>query len=148
MRCHDCGYEHYVNPRPTASLLILNDRDELLLLKRARDPKKGMWETPGGFCDTWEEPADAAVREGREELGVDVHLGPFAGMWIGSYEFQGELLSVLDCFWWARLPHGASLIIDPQETLEYQWFSLRDLPELAFSTMTRAVQCQKPDRFE
>lgn len=140
IRCEACGYENYVNARPTASLLVENSEGQILLLKRSRDPQKGMWETPGGFCDTWEAPADAAIREGREELGVDVHLGPFIGMWIGRYEFQGEALPVLDCFWWASLPEGSRMTVDPTETTEFAWFDLENLPELAFTTMTCAVQ--------
>ena len=41
---------------------------------RARDRERGWWDLPGGFCDGWEHPADAAVREAREELGVEVRL--------------------------------------------------------------------------
>lgn len=138
--CRACGYEQYTNARPTASLLIEDDAGRVLLLRRSRPPGVGLWETPGGFCDTWEEPADAAVREGHEELGVEVILGSFVGMYVGGYEFQGETFPVLDCFWWARLPDGAQLILDPAESSEAAWFELSAPPPLAFSTMIRAVQ--------
>jgi 8-oxo-dGTP diphosphatase len=150
--CRDCGYEMYVNARPTASLLITDGDGRILLLRRSRPPSSGMWETPGGFCDGWEEPVEAALREGREELGVEVILGPFVGMFVGTYEFQDEPLPVLDCFWWAALPEGAELKLDPAESSEAGWFKLDDPPALAFTTMTRAVQaaalnrwCQKAD---
>jgi len=153
--CRECGYEQYINARPTASVLVTDDEGRILLLRRSRPPSMGMWETPGGFCDTWEEPADAAVREGREELGVEVILGPFIGMFVGAYEFQDEVLPVLDCFYWAALPEGAELKLDPAESSEAEWFDLAHPPALAFNTMTRAVQaaalnrwCQKPDRPE
>lgn len=137
--CVACGYESYDNSRPTASLLVVDDAERVLLLKRARPPQEGLWETPGGFCDGWEEPARTAVREGREELGVDVVLGPFVGMYIGDYEFQGERFPVLDCFWLARLPDGASIVLDPVESTEARWFALDDPPPLAFGTMVRAI---------
>jgi ADP-ribose pyrophosphatase YjhB (NUDIX family) len=137
--CTACGYEAYNNARPTASLLVVDDAERLLLLKRARPPRPGWWETPGGFCDGWEEPAQTALREGREELGVEVELGPFVGMYIGDYEFQGERFPVLDCFWLARLPDGATIVLDPAESTEARWFPLNDPPPLAFSTMVRAV---------
>lgn len=140
MVCARCGYEAYNNARPTASLLVVDDADRLLLLRRARPPRRGLWETPGGFCDGWEEPARTALREGREELGVDVELGPFIGMYIGDYEFQGELFPVLDCFFVARLPRDVSIVLDPAESSEARWFSLESLPELAFETMGRAVR--------
>lgn len=138
--CTACGYEHYLNARPTASLVIVDDAQRILLLKRARQPGQGLWEIPGGFCDGWEDPVDAARREGREELGVDVELGPFVGMYIGGYRFQGELFPVLDCFWLARLPYRAQIELDPVESEEARWFPLSDPPPLAFETMTRVIK--------
>ncbi|NUT34136.1 MAG: NUDIX domain-containing protein [Hamadaea sp.] len=127
-----------MNARPTASLIVHDGEGRFLALKRSREPQVGLWETPGGFCDGWEEPADAAVREGREELGVDVELGAFVGMYVGSYLFQDELLPVLDCFWLARLP-DAEVRLDPAESSEMAWFSLVTPPPMAFGTMDRAL---------
>ena len=142
----------YVNARPTATVIVTDGNGRILLVRRSRPPSMGMWEMPGGFCDTWEEPADAAIREGREELGVEVILGPFVGMFVGAYEFQDELVPVLDCFWWAKLAPDAEIKLDPAECSEWAWFELDDVPPLAFTTMTRAVQaaalnrwCQKAD---
>jgi len=139
-RCGECGYEQYLNARPTASLLVVDEAGRVLLLRRSRPPSEGLWETPGGFCEAWEEPADAAMREGREELGVDVLLGPLLGMFIGGYEFQDELLPVLDCFYWAALPPGAEIKLDPAESWEAAWFALDEPPALAFDTMSRALK--------
>ena len=137
--CGQCEYQSYLNARPTASLIVHDGAGQFLALRRSREPAAGRWETPGGFCDAWEEPAAAAVREGREELGVDVELGPFVGMYIGGYLFQEELLPVLDCFFLARLPQGARLALDPQESSEYAWLSIVGAPKLAFETMDRAL---------
>ncbi|MFC7480737.1 NUDIX domain-containing protein [Luedemannella flava] len=123
--CTSCGYALFVNARPTASLLVLDGplapEVRFLALRRAMEPKAGLWETPGGFCDGWEHPRDAALREGREELGVDVELGDFVGMYIGEYDFQGEVLPVLDCFYLAWLP-ADRIEIDPAESLNIPGF--------------------------
>ena len=136
--CGRCAYQLYVNARPTASLIVHDGGERFLALRRAREPQAGLWETPGGFCDGWEEPAAAAVREGREELGVDVTLGDFVGMYVGSYLFQGELLPVLDCFWLANLP-AEPVRLDPEESSEMAWFLLLKPPPMAFATMDRAL---------
>ncbi|GAA1757638.1 NUDIX domain-containing protein [Luedemannella helvata] len=140
--CGICGYALFVNARPTASLIVLDgppsQRVRFLALRRAMEPNAGLWETPGGFCDGWEHPREAALREGREELGVTVELGDFVGMYIGGYEFQGELLPVLDCFFLAWLP-ADRIQIDPGESLEYSWFPLVKAPKMAFSTMDSAI---------
>jgi 8-oxo-dGTP diphosphatase len=137
--CGRCAYQLYLNARPTASLIVHDGAGNFLALRRSREPQAGLWETPGGFCDAWEEPAAAAVREGREELGVDVALGPFVGMYIGEYLFQNELLPVLDCFFLARLPAGVGLVLDPAESSEYAWLPIAKPPKMAFETMDRAL---------
>ncbi len=137
-RCEACGYALYVNARPTASVIIV-EGDRFLALMRAREPNAGRWDIPGGFCDGWEHPEDAAVREAREELGVQVKLGEFVGMFVGSYEFQGESLPVLDCFWLATI-EGGELAVDPAEASGYAWLPLADPPPMAFATMDRALR--------
>ncbi|MEJ3746627.1 NUDIX domain-containing protein [Actinomycetes bacterium KLBMP 9797] len=136
--CGTCGYTLFVNARPTASLIV-HDGGRFLALKRAQAPQAGLWETPGGFCDGWEEPAAAAVREGREELGVEVTLGDFVGMYVGCYDYQGERLPVLDCFYLATLD-GAEITLNAEESSDMTWFDLDKPPPLAFRTMDRAVQ--------
>jgi ADP-ribose pyrophosphatase YjhB (NUDIX family) len=129
----------FVNARPTASLVVV-DGDRFLALRRAIDPKAGLWEVPGGFCDGWEHPADAAVREAQEELGVRINLGDFVGMYIGSYDFQDETLPVLDSFFLATLPIGEQVVLDPSESSELEWFPLHSPPPLAFGTMDEALR--------
>ncbi|HKT02730.1 MAG TPA: NUDIX domain-containing protein [Rugosimonospora sp.] len=137
VRCAGCGYEMFVNARPTASVIVL-DGDRFLALMRVREPNAGRWDIPGGFCDGWEHPEQAAVREAREELGVQVKLGEFLGMYVGGYEFQGETLPVLDCFWLASIVDG-ELVVDPAEASGHAWLPLADPPPMAFATMDRAL---------
>jgi 8-oxo-dGTP diphosphatase len=135
--CIGCGYALWVNPRPTGTVLIV-DNGRFLALKRVREPRAGYWDLPGGFCDGFELPADAAVREAREELNLTVALGRFIGMYVGRYTYQGETLPVLDCFWFASIVDG-ELRVDPEEASEHAWLPLADPPELAFATMDLAI---------
>ena len=135
--CTACGYALWVNPRPTGSVIII-DGARFLAVRRAREPRAGWWDLPGGFCDAWEAPADAAIREAKEELGLTVRLDRFVGMYIGEYLYQEELLPVLDCFWLATVV-GGSLTLDATEASEDSWLSLTDPPEMAFATMDRAL---------
>jgi len=137
-RCASCGYELFVNPRPSGGVVVV-ESGRFLALRRAAEPRKGEWELPGGFCDGFEHPAEAAVREAREELGVDVELGPFVGMYLGDYEYQGENLPVLDCFWLAWLL-DKSVTLNKRESLEYLWLPLSNPPQLGFRSMDQAVR--------
>ena len=135
--CAGCSYQLFVNARPTATVIVVRD-GEFLAVQRTIEPKLGLWELPGGFCDGWEHPADAAVREAREELGVTVRLDEFVGMYLGSYDFQDETLPVLDCFWLATIVDG-QITLDPGEASAFRWVSIVDPPPLAFATMDRAL---------
>ena len=136
--CGSCGYATFVNPRPSGGVVIVSDGRFLALL-RAREPQAGLWELPGGFCGGWEHPADAAVREAREELGVTVTLDRFLGMWLTEYRYQDETLPVLDCFWLARIVAG-EITLDPSEAADYRWLPLTDPPALAFRSMDAAIK--------
>lgn len=137
-RCDSCGYALFVNARPTATVVILDgDGRRFLALRRAIEPKAGLWELPGGFCDGWEHPRAAAVREAREELGVEVVVHDFVAMHVGSYEYQGETLPVLDTFWLAVIVSG-EIRLSP-ESSEYAWLPLDAPPPLAFETMDLAI---------
>lgn len=62
--------------------------DRLLLVKRAAPPGSGLWAVPGGKVRLGERLAEAAVREAREETGLEVDLGPV--VWVGESIGPGE----------------------------------------------------------
>jgi ADP-ribose pyrophosphatase YjhB (NUDIX family) len=135
--CSSCDYALWVNPRPTGSVILV-DNGRFLAIRRTREPSAGRWDLPGGFCDGWELPAEAAVREAREELGLTVRLDRFIGMYIGEYLYQQELLPVLDCFWLATVV-GGDLHVDAAEGSDHAWLLLDHPPAMAFTTQDRAL---------
>jgi ADP-ribose pyrophosphatase YjhB (NUDIX family) len=139
VRCTSCGYELFVNARPTGSVVVVDNTGRFLAIRRVRPPQEGLWELPGGFCDGWELPEAAAVREAREELGIEVRLGPFIGTYLGTYHYQDEPLPVLDSFWLAEIAAG-EITLDPAEASELTWAGIADPPPLAFSTMDAAIK--------
>jgi 8-oxo-dGTP diphosphatase len=66
------GHIFYNNPHAACCVIFTNDVHELLYAKRARAPKQGKYDFPGGFLNYEESPYPAAVREVREEMGVTV----------------------------------------------------------------------------
>lgn len=59
------------NPVPTVDIII-RYKNGIILIKR-KNPPEG-WALPGGFVDYGESLEDSAVREAREETGLDIHL--------------------------------------------------------------------------
>ncbi len=80
--CPKCGtrIRVYKNPVPTVDVIIeLGNKGEIVLIKR-RNPPLGL-AIPGGFVDYGERVEDAAVREAREETGLDVKLKCLLGVY-------------------------------------------------------------------
>ena len=73
-RCEYCGAETegYLNPLPTVDIIIELDNRGILLIKRKNIPFG--WAIPGGFVDYGESLEEAAIREAKEETGLDVTL--------------------------------------------------------------------------
>lgn len=64
--CRECGSVHYQNPKIVVRC-VAEYRGRLLLCRRADDPRRGLWCTPGGYLESGESLHDAAIREAREE---------------------------------------------------------------------------------
>ena len=64
--CLKCNAIHYENPKPTVALVCPRN-NEILLVKRAASPGRGLWGLPGGFIERGESPECASKRELKEE---------------------------------------------------------------------------------
>lgn len=70
-RCAGCRFILYANPAPAAATVVL-DHDHVVLTRRTIQPYAGHWTLPAGYEEYDESPVDTAVRETREETGLEV----------------------------------------------------------------------------
>ncbi|WP_455645700.1 NUDIX domain-containing protein [Methanosphaera sp.] len=70
----------YRNPALTVDVIIIKN-NETVLIKRLNDPYKDHWALPGGFVEYGEKVEDAAIRETKEETGLDVELDELVGVY-------------------------------------------------------------------
>jgi len=140
--CPACGAEQYQNAKPCAGVLIMRD-GRLLLLRRSNEPWRGRWDIPGGFCEADEHPFDTARREALEEVGLEVEITGFLGMWLDRYPNPADAehpVTTLNAYYHGVAPADAEGQADPEEAAELGWFEPDAVPEeIAFPHHARAV---------
>ena len=138
--CTKCGHVEWQNPKPTVSALLTrrgSNGVEVLMVRRARPPYQDAWDCPGGFIDPDEHPVDALRRELHEELGIEVEVGNFFGIFMDRYGPGGE--STLNLYFEGSIDQGE--LRPASDVSEARWFPLSSLPpEIAFDNNRRALE--------
>lgn len=131
--CFDCGFVHYVNPRPVAATIPTREDGHLLLVRRAIEPRVGSWVFPGGYMDVDETAEEAAMRETKEEACLDVDELSLLGVYTRTG--PGVMVVVYE----ARA-RGEAAVGD--EVSEVRWFAPDAIPwdELAFDSTLWALR--------
>ena len=101
------------------------------MVRRAIEPGYGKWVVPGGFVDRGEEVLAAAIREAREEAGIDIRIDRLLNVY--SYPGVAPVIIV-----YVATMTGGTLACD-DECLEVRFFAPDEIPwdELAFRARTR-----------
>jgi len=117
-------------PRQAGRAILRDDQDRVLLIHFLL-PNMRFWATPGGGVEPGEKLLEAAIREVREELGIEVALGGPVHRAVGVFEFEGELIENTDHFFigrWSGTPRliGASQSESAALT-EARWWTLEEV---------------------
>lgn len=107
---------------------IFNEKGEVLLQRRYDSNK---WGFPGGAIELGETPQMAAIREVKEETGLDVEVNNLIGIYTDcsmEYPNGDKAQSILIAYYLNVL--GGKMFCDQEETLELKYFSLDNMPEL------------------
>ncbi len=125
LACAACGERYWANAIPGVQGILERD-GQVLLARRAHEPRRGYWDLPGGFLNETEDPVDGLRREFREETGL--HIEPVELMRIDIEPYAGRhVFSVT----WIVSGEGEPVAADDVE--ELRWFPRTALPaEMAF----------------
>jgi ADP-ribose pyrophosphatase YjhB (NUDIX family) len=137
--CPACGEIHYENPLNVVGTVPVWG-EQVLLCRRAIEPRHGFWTLPAGFMELGESTAEGAARETDEEAGARIELqGLFTVLNVVR-------VGQVHLFYRARLldTHFAP----GSETLEARLFHEHEVPwdELAFRTVRQTLEHFFDDR--
>ena len=138
--CDRCGWRWYANPSPAAGTLVERlgaDGDaSVLLLLRAVDPGIGDWDLPAGYLEAGESAEEGALRETREETGLEVELLSLAGV------YTSRAANAISTIYLARPVDPDRVELD-SESSDHVWVRRAEvadwLPRMAFRSMATAL---------
>jgi len=130
--CQVCQHIHYLNPRNVVGSIPLW-QEQVLLCRRAIEPRLGFWTLPAGFLEIGESTAMGAARETLEEAGAEVDIGPLYSLLNVVHVEQVHL------FYLAQMRSADFLA--GTESLEVALFNEADIPwsEIAFPTVKQTL---------
>lgn len=140
-KCQNCGYEMYKNPTIGAAAIVLDDKNRLMLMRRAKDPAKGTLDVPGGFCEIHEKIEEALIREVKEETNIDVEVEHFLFDIPNDYIYHGLDMFPLDFFFKCRIKDMSNVIVDKSENSELLFLALEDIniEDVGLASIRRAL---------
>jgi ADP-ribose pyrophosphatase YjhB (NUDIX family) len=137
--CPACATVHYENPLNVVGTLPVWGH-QVLLCKRAIEPRYGLWTLPAGFMELGETTAQGAWRETDEEAGARIELGPLFSV------LNVPRVGQVHLFYLATM---TSPELNPgSETLEARLFAEDEVPwdQIAFRTVRETLQLFFADR--
>ncbi len=127
-------------------IMILNNKNQVLLGKRHNDPEKadselhgeGTWTMPGGKLHFKEEFKDAALRETLEETGIEIDKNKLEIISVTNDMVSDNHFVTIGFL--CRNFKGEPKVMEPDEITEWKWFDLDDLPSPIFSPSGKIIK--------
>ena len=137
--CSACKINHYINPKMVLGTIPAWG-DQVLLCRRAIEPRYGLWTLPAGFMEVEESTANGAMRETMEEAGARIELGSLFSV------FDIPHVNQVHLFYLAQLK-DLEFAAGP-ESLEVKLFTEDEIPWnlIAFRTITATLKFYFHDR--
>ena len=101
--CEACKFVYYFNPSAATVAFILNEKKELLVCRRGKEPAKGTLDLSGGFLDMNETGEEGVLREVLEETGLEVTDTTYLFSIPNTYMYSGFLVHTLDLFFLCKV---------------------------------------------
>lgn len=118
-------------------VILSEDKQKILLhLRQNTGYQDGLWDTAAsGHVDAGESAKQAACRECKEEIGIDVNIQDLEFVHL-SHHFSETDRTYYHIYFLVRTYEGTPLIMEPEKAAQLEWFNLNDLP-------SEMVPCRK-----
>jgi len=120
---------------------ILNDKNELLLQKRAVPAEKDHWCVPGGRLEMFETLEQAVIRETKEETDLDIEVVKLMGMC--DHIIEAENAHWVSAMHLCKIKSGTPKIMEPDKASDMKWFDLNNLPDKLTITTKKGLEDYK-----
>ena len=140
-RCRACGFIYYANPCAATAAFIIDDHDNLLAVRRGKEPAKGTLDLPGGFCDMEETVEQGMRREIKEETGLEVGEITYLFSSPNVYEYSGMGVHTLDMDFLVRVHGERPAVTAADDAAEAIWIPLNQVnpAEFGLTSIRNAV---------
>ena len=134
--CNECGFINYENPKMVVGSVAVWG-NQILLCKRAIEPRLGYWTLPAGYMELGEDPADGARREAWEEARARLTIKDLLAVYSIKHISQVQLIY--------RATLDTDEIAPGPESEDVALFNWSEIPweNLAFPTVHWALQHHK-----
>lgn len=140
--CHDCNFTYYHNIA-AAVAIVFTFEDKVLFTVRNVEPDKGKWDLPGGFIDPRENAEEAACREIKEELGVEVKPNDLKYITTSpnNYLYKNVPYRTMDIFYEIPLQTDVISITAEDEIQDLIWVkrSEIDVNQIGFVSIRKVI---------
>lgn len=133
--CKSCNKPIYENPIPASCIVVPDNEENVLLVKRSIEPRKGYWCLPGGFMELGENPDQSALRELKEETGLSGRIDMLLGITsnVSPVYFTVLMMGYLVKDYTGTLKAG-------DDAADAAWFHPEELPEIAFESHLKFIR--------
>lgn len=122
--------------------VLINEKGEVLFLKRKKAPEVGCWSIPGGAIEYGETARGAIIREFQEETGIEGDIIHFLGY--GDYILLSERRHWISLFFIVTNKEKKEPVNkEPSKHSEMRWFDLENLPDNLTGNTVRAITLYK-----
>lgn len=141
-RCKECGFVYYFNPRAAVVAVIIDEKNRLLVARRANEPARGTYDLPGGFTECNETAEISLSREVLEETGINIHSCRYLFSQPNIYPYSGMNIHTMDLFFLVKVDSSISFASNDDVDM-LSWINLQDINPQEFGLASIRVGVEK-----